>query len=218
MSSSRSAWRSSASVCMVRNFRQAKGRWPMPAAHRAEQDRAARGEPHGERDRDQQRAEQRPAGAIAPTMSKVRLSAKSTPSKTGGRELEQRHRLAGHELGAVDQDLHRRRREAHAHAAAVALVDELDGVVLGEVGVGDDHLVDAAARRARARGPSSEPSERRPLAGSGVGERKPTTSIGECGASRERVGDVADVLAACRRAARGAGSRRRAGASPVSRS
>ena len=62
-------------------------------------------------------------------------------------ELEQRHRLAGHELGAVDEDLHRRRRDAHRDAAPVALVDELDGLLLREVGVGDDDLVDAVARR-----------------------------------------------------------------------
>ena len=43
----------------------------------------------------------------------------------------------------MDQDLHRRGRQAHPHAAPVALIDELDGVVLGEVGVGDDDLVDA---------------------------------------------------------------------------
>ena len=41
----------------------------------------------------------------------------------------------------------------------------------------------------------SEPSERRPFAGSSFGERKPTTSIGECVRVGERVGDIADVLA-----------------------
>ena len=60
----------------------------------------------------------------------------------GRAELEQRHRLARHELGAMDQDLHRRRREPHAHAALMAAVDQLDGLHLREVGIGDDHLVD----------------------------------------------------------------------------
>ena len=60
-------------------------------------------------------------------------------------QLEQRHGLAGDELGAVDEDLHRRRRDPHAHAAAVARVDELDRLLLGEVGVGDDDLVDLLA-------------------------------------------------------------------------
>ena len=133
----------------------------------------------------------------------------------GRAQLEQRHRLPGHELGAVDQDLHRRRREPHAHAAPVALVDELDRLVLGEVRVGDDHLVDPLARSSTSSRFASVPSERSPFAGSGVGERKPTTSIGECvRAAAERVGDVGDVLAACRRAPRGAGSRRRAAARP----
>ena len=45
-------------------------------------------------------------------------------------ELEQRHRLPGDELGAVDEDLHRRRRDAHHDAALVALVDELDRLAL----------------------------------------------------------------------------------------
>ena len=75
--------------------------------------------------------------------SNVRLSSVVEALEDRRLELEQRHRLAGHELGAVDEDLHRRRRDAHAHAALVAAVDELDGLLLGEVGVGDDHLVDA---------------------------------------------------------------------------
>ena len=58
-------------------------------------------------------------------------------------ELEERDRLPGHELGAVDEDLHRRRRDADDDAALVALVDELDRLALGELGVGDDDLVDA---------------------------------------------------------------------------
>ena len=57
-------------------------------------------------------------------------------------ELEERQRLAGHELDPVHEDLHRGRRHAHAHAVAVAAVHELHGLVLGEVGVGDQHLVD----------------------------------------------------------------------------
>ncbi len=137
------------------------------------------------------------SSSVAPTMSNVRFSAKSMPSNTGGAEFEQRHRLPGHELRAVDQDLHRRWRDAHAHAAPVALVDELHRVVLREVGVGDDHLVDAlgAAQHrveVRQRAQRTQPVGR----DSGVGARKPTSSIGACGTPAERVRDVGDVLAA----------------------
>ena len=45
-------------------------------------------------------------------------------------QLEQRHRGAGDELAALDQDLHRRRRDADRHAALVAGVDEVDGALL----------------------------------------------------------------------------------------
>ena len=57
-------------------------------------------------------------------------------------ELEQRQRLTGHELRPVHEDLHRRRRHANPDAVLVAALDELDGLLLGEVGVGDQHLVD----------------------------------------------------------------------------
>ena len=60
-------------------------------------------------------------------------------------ELEQRDRLAGDELGPVDEQLHGRGRDPHPHALRVALVDEEDRLVLGEVRVGDDDLVDAVA-------------------------------------------------------------------------
>ena len=80
---------------------------------------------------------------VAPTTSNVRLTREVDALEDRRAQLEQRHRLAGHELGLVDEDLHRRGRDADGHAAAVALVDELDGPLLGEVGVGDDHLVDA---------------------------------------------------------------------------
>ena len=75
-------------------------------------------------------------------------------------ELEERQRLAGHELDPVHEDLHRGRRHAHAHAVAVAAVHQLHGLVLGEVGVGDQHLVDrrrSGARAARASWKSSRP-------------------------------------------------------------
>ncbi len=83
LSSSRSAWRSSASVCIVRNFRHGNGRWPIPW--------------RVERNRIGPREESRTASAIAsssglsstssssaPTRSNVRFSAKSTPSNAGG--------------------------------------------------------------------------------------------------------------------------------------
>ena len=97
---------------------------------------------HGERDGEQQRAEQQEQERGADDVESP-LEGEVDALEDGRAEFEQGHRLAGHELGAVDQDLHCGGREAHAHAAPVALVDELDGVVLGEVGVGDDHLVDS---------------------------------------------------------------------------
>ena len=80
--------------------------------------------------------------SVEPTRSKVRLRAKSTPSNTGGFSSKSGERLSGHVLHAVHEDLHRRRRHPHAHALAVAAVHELDGLLRGEVGVGDQHLVD----------------------------------------------------------------------------
>ena len=60
-------------------------------------------------------------------------------------QLEQRHRLPGDELGSVDEDLRRRRRDPHAHPAAMRAIDQLEQLALGEVGVDDDHLVDTVA-------------------------------------------------------------------------
>ena len=77
------------------------------------------------------------------TMSNVRLTKKSTPSKTGGRSSNSGTDAPGHELRALDEDLHRRGRDAHGDAALMARVDEVDRELLGEVGVGDDHFLDA---------------------------------------------------------------------------
>jgi hypothetical protein len=43
----------------------------------------------------------------------------------------------------VDEDLGRRRRDPHPHAALVGAIDQLEQVALGEVRIDDDHLVDA---------------------------------------------------------------------------
>ena len=66
-------------------------------------------------------------------------------------QLEERHRLPGDELRVVDEHLHRRGRDAHAHAPRVGAVDELEQLLLGVVVVGDDHLVDALRARSRGR-------------------------------------------------------------------
>ena len=71
------------------------------------------------------------------------LDRKVDPLEHRRAQGEQRHGLAGHELGPVDQDLHRGRRDLHGHPTLVADVDELNRALLGEVGVGDDHLLDA---------------------------------------------------------------------------
>ena len=57
-------------------------------------------------------------------------------------ELEQRQRLAGHELHPVHEDLHRRGRDAHLDARPVAAVHEVDRLLLRERRVGDEYLVD----------------------------------------------------------------------------
>ncbi|MBA2517539.1 MAG: sugar transferase, partial [Solirubrobacterales bacterium] len=49
-------------------------------------------------------------------------------------QLEQRHGGARDELRPVHQDLHRRRRDPHRHAAPVALVHQLDGLLLRAAG------------------------------------------------------------------------------------
>ena len=79
-------------------------------------------------------------------MSNVRLTKKSMPSKTGGLSSNSGSDWPGHELDPVHQDLHRRRRDAHPDAVAVAAVDQLDGPLLREVRVGDQDLVDAASK------------------------------------------------------------------------
>ena len=112
----------------------------------------------------------------------------------GRAELEQRHGLTGHELGAVDQDLHRRRREPHAHAALVALVDELDGLHLREVRVGDDHLVDPL------RAEDSVEILERPQRAQAVGRQRLRREEADDLDRRvrgvaQRMGDVADVFA-----------------------
>ena len=68
------------------------------------------------------------------------------PSNTGGLQPEQRDAFARHELGTVDQDLHRRRRDMHFDAALVAEIDELHGFRLGEGGVGENDLLDPVLR------------------------------------------------------------------------
>ncbi len=172
---------------------------------------------HGDHDREQQRAEQHQQQRRADDVERA-LEREVDALEHRRPQLEQRHRLAGHELGAVDQDLHRRRREPHAHAAPVALVDELDRVDLGEVGIGDDHLVDRARDASTRSRSASEPSERRPLAGSALRREEPDDLDRVVRRVAERVGDVADVLAACPPAPPGAGSRRRAATAPVSHS
>ena len=95
-----------------------------PRPHRPVEHRAAR-EGHG--DRDQQRARQHQQRDRADAR---RSRLRSSTSNTGGRSSNSGTASPGHELGAVDEDLHRRRRDPHAHAAAVARVDELHRALL----------------------------------------------------------------------------------------
>ena len=92
-------------------------------------------------------------------------------------QLEQRQRLAGHEVRALGEDLHRRRRDPHAHAALVAVVDELDSA--SRSGNAGSAMITSSMPSRSMISPSSSsvPSERIPLSGRGVSEMKPTTSI-----------------------------------------
>ena len=108
---------------------------------RAVEDRPARGDRHRDRDQQQQRAEQQEQEQRAEEVERA-LDRVVEAVEHRRAQLEQRHRRARHELGAVDEDLHRRGRDPHRHPALVALVDELDRLALREVGVGDDDLLD----------------------------------------------------------------------------
>ncbi len=164
------------------------------ATHRAEEDRAARAQAHRERDRQQQRAEQHQQQGRADDVERA-LEREVDALEHRRPEFEQRHRLPRHELGAMDQDLHRRGRQAHPHAAPVALIDELDRVVLREVGVGDDDLVDAPVEEHLL-----EARKRAERAQAVVGQRlgrEEADDVDRCvWHVGERVRDVDDVLAA----------------------
>ena len=126
--------------------------------------------------------------------SNVRLSRVLDPLEHRRAQREQRHRLAGHELRAVDQDLHRRRRDVDGDAALVAEVDEIQRPLLREVGVGDDHLVDPLGREHL--GELVEPAER---AQAVLGPRRERDVADDLDLrprpAAERVGDLLDVLA-----------------------
>ena len=92
----------------------------------------------------------------------MRLSTKSTPSKTGGRSSNSGTDWPGTNsarwtrISVVDGAIRTRTPRR------VGAVDELEQLALGEVRVDDDHLVDAVVLD-RLADSSSEPSERRPL-------------------------------------------------------
>ena len=151
-------------------------------AEGAVDDRPARGDDDRERAGQQQRASSSTSRTETTEVERA-LDEVVDAVEDGRAQLEQRDRRAGHELGALDEDLHRRRRDPHGHAALVALVDELDGALLREVRVGDDHFLDAVRRRGPRARSSIRPSERRPLSGRGVSEMKPTISTGACTSS-----------------------------------
>ena len=140
-----------------------------PGPYRAVDRRSARAQLDRDGDREQHRREQdqphRGEDEVEGALERV-----VDPLEHRGPQREQRHALAGHELGPVDQDLHRRRRDVDRHAALMAEVDELDGPLLREVGVGDDHLLDALPAEDLAAARPGLPSERRPFCGRGVSE------------------------------------------------
>ena len=133
------------------------------------------------------------SSSVAPTTSNVALDGEVDALEDGRAQLEQRDRLAGHELRLVGEDLHRRGRDADGHAAAVALVDQLDGPILGKVGVGDDHLVDVGALEHR--GQLLDRTQRaQPVVGPRV-ERDVAGELEALAGVGERVRDRLDVLA-----------------------
>ena len=79
---------------------------------------------------------------MAPTRSKRPLEREVHALEHRRLQLEERQRLSGHVLDPVHEDLHGRGGHAHADALLVAAVHELDRLLLGEVGVRDQHLVD----------------------------------------------------------------------------
>jgi hypothetical protein len=109
--------------------------------HRPVQERSARRDLDRERRQRHERRERHDQQRRADHVERA-LDREVDPVEDRRLELEQRQRLPGHELHPVHQDLHGGRGHAHAHAVLVALVDQLDGLGLGEVCVGDQHLVD----------------------------------------------------------------------------
>ena len=159
--------------------------------HRAIDHATARAQLHGDRRRQQDRREeqdeQRGDDDVEPA-----LQHEVDSLEHGGLELEQRHRLARDELDPVHEDLHRRRRDAHADARAVAAVHQVDRLLLREIRVRDQDLVDlveavlerverpeVAEAVLRTRGERDEPD--------GVERR--------VGAATEGVGDGVDLVA-----------------------
>ncbi len=177
--------------CIVRNLRQANGLPPMPG--RSERNSTGPRESSLIASAISQQQRRRARGAAAPSRRcrSVRLIDEVDPVEHRRLELEQRQRLAGHELDPVHQDLHRRRRHAHAHAVAVAAVHQLDRLVLREVRIGDQHLVDRV-EVALERSPASR-SRAGPSLERGVSETKPNGSTSRLLA--QRVGHGLDVRA-----------------------
>ena len=99
-------------------------------------------------------------------------------------ELEQRHRLAGHELRAVDEQLHRRRRDPHAHALRCGQTSTSSTACC--CGKSGSAMMTSSMRwrSMTCASSSSVPSDSRPLLGRGVSEMKPTTLTVGCAASR----------------------------------
>ena len=181
LNSSRSAWRSSAFVCMVRNFRQANGRWPMP--RRIEWNRIGPRELTATASVNAiSSGLSTISSSVAPRMSKVRLSAKSIPSKAGGPSSNSGTDWPGTNsarwirISIVDGARRTRMpRRWHWSTSSTAASWGKSGSAMMTSSMRAEPITDSRS--------SSVPSERRPLSGSGVGERKPTTSIDACGAS-----------------------------------
>ncbi len=106
----------------------------------AEEDGPARAELDRDRDRDPERQAQDDDQDAGDEVKRA-LDDPVGADERGRTELEQRDALAGDVVGALGQQLGRRRRHPHAHATAVRQVDELDQRLVVEIGLGDDQLV-----------------------------------------------------------------------------
>ena len=120
------------------------------------------------------------SSSVAPMMSKVRLSAKSTPSKAGGPSSKSGTDWPGTNSArwiriSIVEGARRTRMPRRWHWSTSSTAASWGKSASAMITSSTGSEPSTASRF------SSGPSERRPSAASGVGERKPITSICACG-------------------------------------